>query len=192
MPKTVKQDSPAYQNFVEGQKIVGEHPIFESLLRGASIYSHKETSSFSGERFAYVCKNGDINCFIQHRVEPVVWARILAHCLLHLGMNHFVEKEHPQLWNIACDLVVEKFLSDLKFGSPCTDFILPPGINNEERLYCRLVDQGIYAVLGTEYESFGTAGVNELDMREISKIVPPWQKKDWPKLFARGLHDGVH
>jgi len=114
---------------------------------------------------------------------------VLAHCLLHLGMEHFKEKENPILWNMACDCVVEKFLTDLKFGIALHDDSLPAGINDEERLYNRLLespDKG-------EYTGFGTAGASSPDMlfQEKTRYRYYGKPPQWAKLFATGLSAAV-
>jgi predicted metal-dependent peptidase len=173
------------------------HPVFAPLLRAASI-CHDENRYRSypePERgLVHVTANGNLYCHSTRRAEPAAWARAVAHCLLHLGMGHFVEKEQPRLWNLACDLVVEKFLSDLHFATPIADIPLPNGIHDEERLYRRLTEQGVREVTGVDAAIFGAAGENESDMLPSDASRTSRSRSHspaWPRLFAEGLGDAV-
>jgi len=174
------------QKFNAGCQIVDKHPLFYPLRRKAHIRQDKNDEK-PADWFAFVTSDGDIHCNLKRRLEPEQWARVLAHCLLHLGMEHFKEKEHPLLWNMACDCVVEKFLSDLKFGKPVYDSRLPPGSNDEERLYQRLLEDAKVA----EYSGFGTAGGHAPDMRSESQTRYWSNSLQWEKLFAAGLSAAV-
>jgi predicted metal-dependent peptidase len=179
----------AAQNFEAGYEIVSRHPLFYPLYREAYIRrNYNDVSHEDG--FAFVADDGYILCNIKRRAEPEQWARVIAHCLLHLGMEHFKKKERPVDWNTACDCVVEKFLTDLRFGMPVYDCQLPPGISDEEKLYQRLFDTAVRI----EYAGFGTSGKTWTDMRfdydqkhDYFYYKPP----QWPRLFAMGLAAAV-
>ena len=133
-----EQHDIAAQKFYAGCKLVESHPLFYALWQ--DIYVRRDNNNkYPADGLCYATSDGYILCNPKQRAEPEQWARSLAHCLLHLGMEHFKEKEQPFLWNIACDCVVEKFLTDLKFGASVNN-PLPAGINNEERLYSRLLE----------------------------------------------------
>ncbi|MDR2112618.1 MAG: peptidase, partial [Candidatus Accumulibacter sp.] len=184
----------AQENYLAGVRMVAAHPIFAPLLRGATLHHEKQYRAARG--LLYVEADGNLYCHATCRAEPAAWARAIAHGLLHLGMGHFVVQKHPRLWNLACDLVVEKFLSDLRFATPIADIPLPDGINDEERLYRRLIEQGIAEVTGADRALFGTAGENECDML-FAKAVESWRGRlpntppDWPRFFAAGLAQAV-
>ncbi|MDR2112062.1 MAG: M48 family metalloprotease, partial [Candidatus Accumulibacter sp.] len=191
----------AKRNYEAGVKMVEAHPIFVPLLREATLYHGKQYYECRAypepaHGLLYVEASGDLYCHSTRRAEPEAWARAIAHGLLHLGMGHFVVREQPRLWNLACDLVVEKFLSDLRFATPIADTPFPEGINDEERLYRRLIEQGIAGVTGTDKSLFGTAGENECDML-FEKAVKSWRgalpnaPTHWPRLFAAGLAQAV-
>jgi len=56
-----------------------------------------------------------------------VWAYAMAHCLLHLAFGHFDRQNMPnngeglnkRVWNKACDIYIDRFLEDVKLGTPC-------------------------------------------------------------------------
>jgi predicted metal-dependent peptidase len=191
--KAREQNDVALKNFSAGLDLVRQHPIFAALLSHAEIYRHENVcdtpNHYPGEGLTRVSRNGHIYCHPKLRAEPEAWAHALAHCLLHLGMDHFVEKEHPALWNTACDLVVEKFLADLKFAKSGNENPLPSGINEEEKLYRRFAEHG----MGVEYVGFGTADDHTQDM--IFDEIPAWKLQhppNWSAVFAAGLNDAVY
>ena len=186
--KAKEQNDIATQNFNAGYQIVRRHPIFAELLKYTSV-QRRDGIPFPQKGLARVSRCGYIYCHPKTRAEPEVWARAIAHCLLHLGMEHFEEKENPVCWNIACDCVVEKFLFDLKLGKPLTDVKLPSGISSEEKLYQRLCENGIKP----EYSGFGTAGEYVQDMILDEPKTLGWQQrsKSWMAVFAAGLNAAV-
>jgi len=178
----------ATQNFNEGYQLAFEHPIFFHLIRSANI-QRKNNRNYPEQGLCFVTVYGGILCNPRRRADPQQWARALAHCVLHLGMDHFQEKENPVLWNIACDCAVEKFLSDLKFGSPIQDGYLPAGIGDEEKLYQYLLT----AADRERYTGFGTAGDRMADMRFDDKTGYAYStvSSRWLKKFSEGLSNAV-
>ena len=185
--KNKQQHDIASQNFSAGYKIVHNHPLFYPLLDEAYV-RRNENNKYPENGLAFVTSDGDIICNPKFRAEPGEWSRTIAHCLLHLGMEHFQKKEHPLEWNIACDCVVEKFLSDLKFGTVSSERVLPSGISEEERLYNRLYQKGDKK----EYLGFGTGGDFVADMVFSATTRFRYRKPpQWAKLFAAGLSAAV-
>ncbi|MCL2517434.1 MAG: hypothetical protein FWF15_02610 [Oscillospiraceae bacterium] len=183
-----EQNDIATQKFKAGCQMVNSHPLFYALWKEVSV-RRDENNKYPENGLCFTTSDGYILCNPKRRAESEQWARALAHCLLHLGMEHFKEKEQPILWNMACDCVVEKFLTDLKFGASLHDDFFPAGINDEERLYHRLTespDKG-------EYAGFGTAGVSVPDMLFEEKTRYRYYGKppQWTKLFATGLSAAV-
>ena len=183
-----EQSDIATQNFKAGLQMVRDHPLFCPLENTASVRRDEKTE-YPEDGLASVTKDGSILCHPKRRAEPEQWARAIAHCLLHLGMGHFQEKEQPVLWNMACDCVVEKFLGDLKFGMALSDIPIPLGINGEDRLYQRLLESP--GKVG--YSGFGTAGEKTRDMifEDSGRYHYYGKSPQWPKLFAAGLSAAV-
>ena len=182
-----KKHDISNQNFQAGCKIVSEHPIFVYLYDKANIVK-QEHSNVPQDGLAIVMQTGEIHAHPTRRAEPAIWARGIAHCLLHLALGHFVEKENPFFWNVACDCAIEKFLSDLKFGKSLNDGFLPSGINDENRLYTRFLENG----LGKEYVGFGTSTEKSRDMFFVDKNPSHSRyygrnKMNWSAAFAEGL-----
>lgn len=106
-------------NWEKGDEIIFEHPIFGML---SSDYE-KITDKHAGTGwYASVKSDGTILCNLNVLLEPKEWAYVIARCMLHLAFGHFdAEKigncSNPALWNMACDMYIEKFLGNLKFGT---------------------------------------------------------------------------
>jgi predicted metal-dependent peptidase len=204
--KKIKQqreiENIAAMNFSAGCVIIKRHPLFGPLYHNAWIY-HGDAASFSDDGFARVYQNGEIIYNSRKRVEPEVWVRVLAHCLLHLGFDHFAPEkfigtgnlQNRQLsiyWNCACDLVVERFLSEIQVGARLSGaLIFPPGITDERRLFSRFMENGI----DPAYAGFGTAGHKTNDM--IFSAASSYDSyrnrnsRSWTALFAKGLVQSV-
>ncbi len=182
--KAKEQNDIALQKFNEGCKLVEEHPIFAQLIEYTNIVRRAEIP-YHQTGLAYVNKLGIIYCNPKIRATPEEWAHAIAHCLLHLGMQHFKQMEFQNHWNIACDCIVEKFLADLKFRKLQNH--LPNGINDEQKLYERLVNGGIKP----EFCGFGTAGENLLDMDFEDDYWHSSRKINWSALLAAGLNNAV-
>lgn len=178
----------ATQNFNKGYSFVNNHPLFYPMMHEATV-CRDESNNYPENGLTFVTKDGYIMCNPKRRAEPEQWARALAHCLLHLGMEHFQVKEQSVIWNIACDCVVEKFLDDLKFGTPFYSASLPVGIHDEDRLYRLLLE----ASERDEYFGFGTAGDKVPDMifDNSSRYHRYGNPPSWSKLFAAGLSVAV-
>jgi predicted metal-dependent peptidase len=136
-----------------------------------------------------VDNNGTIYWNSKLRASPGEWARALAHCILHLAMEHFQKKPYPLEWNLACDCVVEKFLTDLKFGNMYASSQLPSGIRNEEALYERLINASEKEK--AQYAGFGTAGMSAPDLRFTEVKYHYGGPTDWQKIFSEGLLSAV-
>ena len=201
------------RNFNQGLDILKKHPIFDSLLSHATLGNSKH--GFGG--YAKVYRNGHILYSTSLYAKPKEWARVIAHCLLHLGMGHFDLKrfnvqhldpattrtdKHAALlvWNRACDLVTERFLVDINFGSRPPDPhnpkyvpFLPDGVNDELRVYERLLQEGDAASFG-----FGTMSMNTPDMifadeTSLASRFFSWGQspQSWTGIFAAGLARAV-
>ncbi|MCL2285232.1 MAG: peptidase [Firmicutes bacterium] len=193
MPKTRSKQKEATdiatKNFDAGYNIVSSNPIFSPLLKKASVVRGKN-SIYRKDGLTLVTNEGTIFCNPTCRAEPWEWARAIAHSLLHLALGHFQKKERPTDWNIACDYVVEKFLSDFNFGRPIYQSTTPVGFSDEEKLYRHLSEIRDKS----QFVGYGTSGVDVPDMlfgyneRHYNK----WNKPpEWSKIFAIGLSDAV-
>lgn len=179
----------AYENYVKGYEIIQQHPIFSPFLHHVrDIRSKGNLCPENG--WAVITRNGYLHVHPTRRGEPMEWAYVIAHCLLHLGLGHFQEKSDPIKWNIACDCYIARFLYDMKLGKPPVEMqnSIDFHVASEEKLYANFVENGVPPSM----TGFGTAGANCGDM-----IMAPeknnWfvHKIDWVACFARGLSMAV-
>src|SRR6476646_10646216 len=58
-----------------------------------------------------------------HPLSEDEWVYVLAHLLLHLGLNHAARREErdPLIWNTACDCAADRLLKFLRIGRPYRD-----------------------------------------------------------------------
>ncbi|GHU66293.1 hypothetical protein AGMMS49983_15640 [Clostridia bacterium] len=125
MPKknTIIHLSEAEENFLTGRVMVEAHPMFSGLLAHANVIAGKSTGVTPPKGLAIVLVDGSIVCDVKKRAEPDVWARVLAHCLLHLGFGHFdILKRQGENEKLIEELndEVENFLNSICFGTPLT------------------------------------------------------------------------
>lgn len=179
----------AYENYTKGYNIIDSHPMFAPLLNHVHVV-RTEGNLCPEKGWAVITRNGYLHVNATRRGDPLEWAYVIAHCLLHLGLGHFKEKSDNIKWNTACDCFIAKFLSDMKLGRPHSemqykiDFTAP----SEEQLYNIFVEKGIPPTL----TCFGTAGENCADMI-MADLNRTWygHKIDWEECFAKGLSMAV-
>ncbi|GHU49675.1 hypothetical protein FACS1894200_08550 [Spirochaetia bacterium] len=193
MKKHTDKTDTATQSFQSALACLKNHPIFAPFLENVHVLRHEQTH-YPQAGYAFAAQTGRVYCHPKIRLSSDEWVHVIAHCFLHFGMGHFVEKPQPKLWNIATDLAVEQFLADLKLGRlPQVTQALPAGASNEIRLYERLVQNG----LPDAYVGFGTAGdyVPDMVFDEDKHIHLRWRKpmkiEDWQRVFALGLSEAV-
>lgn len=78
------------KNIALGEAMVKAHPLFESLFNSVSLHYQ----DMPAESWAYVTSSGVIYVNDARKGQPKEWAYVIAHCLLHLGLNHKQSKEH--------------------------------------------------------------------------------------------------
>lgn len=177
----------ATKHFQEGYHLIENHPMFSPLVSHASI-NRQEGNLCPDEGFAVVTKGGTIHVHPKKRATPEEWLYILAHCLLHLGFEHFKEKDNPPLWNMTCDVFVAKFLYDMKLGKipggyqPPTDFTS----RDEEALYRQLVEND-----DIRYTGWSVAGSKQSDMIFQDDGFRWYGKINWGDLLGRGIVQAV-
>lgn len=182
----------ATKNFNAGCELVCNNPIFDSLAHHV-LLTRTQNSTYRKDGLTLVTNEGVIFCNPVIRAEPWEWARAIAHCMLHLAMGHFQKKERPVDWNIACDFIAEKFLSDFSFGKPLYQSATPTGFTDEEKLYILLGETNDRS----QFTGYGTAGVDVPDMLFGYKNrfgAYHYKQKDppeWSKIFAHGLARAV-
>ena len=118
--------------------------MFAPLLHHAYLIRH-QGNLCPEKAWAIVTNNGDLHCHPTRRGEPEEWTYVVAHCLLHLGFEHFQEKLKPKIWNASCDRTIYKFLADLKLGKAPEEYLIASSdiARDEESWYRQLSEKGI-------------------------------------------------
>ncbi len=121
-------------------------------------------------------------------LSPRQWAFAIAHCILHNCFGHYdlekvpgfteinyeghkVKKArfNPKLWNIACDIYVDKFLSDIKLGEPIGDSPvgkIPQGVMKDElSIYEYLIQEDF----NEDDHIYGVGAPDVMDMTGLDK-----------------------
>lgn len=155
------------ENLSAGESIVRHHSLFQRCYLPTMVHDGKNMGK---QAFALVSSKGVLQLNEHCYLFPKQWAYVIAHNLLHLAFGHF-DKENmpahdnynPLLWNMACDIYVDKFLEDIKFGQSIhesTDTIIPVGLNNEIQIYEYLKEKEYNG----ENNNFGTGVPSLPDM----------------------------
>lgn len=185
-----KNTDPATKNFLAAELSISKHPMFSPIMKAARIV-RSESSYYPKHGYACVSCDGTIYIHPKKQADTEAWIYVLAHCLLHLAFGHFQQNPRQDIWNLACDIVVAKFLDEFKLGKPIHDvsFIfseLPA--SNEESLFDYFIDHGI----DKRFVHFGTGNPNEIDMIfEKTRYYLAVTNNDWRKRFALGLRNAV-
>jgi predicted metal-dependent peptidase len=154
-------------NFQTGKALVYNNPLFSGLFSHVLISHDSDSSYIPSAGLAVVTDDGNIYCDAKKRAEPEVWARVIAHCLLHLAFGHFDEfkKEGMHAWRQQkFDDEVEDFLNSISFGKPAG------------------------------YIGRGTAGNSMPDMLmvEHDSFYHLFGRSDWSAIFAGGISSSLH
>jgi predicted metal-dependent peptidase len=176
---------PAAKAFAGGIAFLRQHPLFAPLLGRVHVVREKKNLCPT-QGWAVVLETGVIHAHPTRRGEPEEWAYVLAHCLLHLGFGHFQIGEKSLDWNAACDVVVARFLEDLRFGRCPVEMscaLHDVRADDEDRLFRRFREHTLPdALRGT-----GTAGEHHGDMYWSPQAFDPKRSTTWTRIFAEGL-----
>ncbi len=204
--KTETKISPNEQQLLDGLALVRQHPLFGRLSISEQIVQKNRL----GKNIpAKVSSSGSIYLNKDCDRTPKEWAYIIAHCMLHLSFGHFdadrmpgywqkisekqqqwVNRYEPDLWNMACDIFIAKFLADIKFGSTDIDLILLNefgSATSEQKIYDLLTERHISA----ESNRFGTAGEFPDMIGTEKPLIYRYGKNHYMTQFAYALADSV-
>jgi predicted metal-dependent peptidase len=188
VPKRARPEQkhdPATKAFLAGVALVNEHPLFAPLLRRVHVVREKRNYCPAGG-WAVVIESGAIHAHPTRRGEPEEWAYVIAHGLLHLAFGHFRIGEKSLDWNAACDVVVARFLADLKFGRCPAEMqcdLSDLRADDEDRLFRRFREN----TLPEGLRGLGTGGERSGDMFWASQGISERHQEDWTRAFAAGL-----
>ena len=182
----------ATKNFNAAYKVVKEHPLFAPLINSCYVVrSDNFYLSYPENGYAVVTESGTIVVHPKRKADVGQWQYVLAHCLLHLGFEHFQNKGQPALWNIACDLYIAKFLDDFKFGTipGNVSYILNDlPASSEEKLYEYFLIHGVEERFQQFYT--GNPGMRDMDFSGAGSNFSG-QGLSWTALLGIGLRAAV-
>lgn len=176
---------PATKAYVAGTRMVYGHPLFEPLAHRTHFVRQKNNYC-PADGWAVVLENGLVHVHPTRRGEPEEWAYVLGHCLLHLAFGHFRVGEKTLDWNAACDVVIARFLGDLKFGRCPLDMLCDlrdVRADDEEKLYRRFRE----GTISEELRALGTGGRASGDMFWTPEPMDKRAHDAWSRAFAAGL-----
>ncbi|MBR1824342.1 MAG: hypothetical protein IJ779_08940 [Ruminococcus sp.] len=194
------------QQLLDGMEIVNAHPLFGKL----SIYKRILPKGQMGRNVpAQVSSSGYVYLNKDCDRTPKEWAYLIAHCMLHLAFGHFdaermpgywqqvsdkkqvwVNDYVPDLWNMACDIFVTRFLADVKFGSTDINASLLNtygSCTSELKIYEQLVERHA----DPKTNPFGTAGEFPDMIGTESPLTYSCGQNSYMTDFAYALADSV-
>lgn len=172
------------ENLQAGMGLISHHPLFS----GCGVRICPVTKSDIGNgTMCIVHSDGTLQANEDYPLSPKQWSYVLAHNILHLAFGHFDADKmpgytisladgtrerkvacDPQLWNMACDIYITKFLADIKFGQTIHDAplnILSGNPGDEQKIYEYLLEHKLNAT----QNHYGTATIGAPDMRGLDK-----------------------
>jgi predicted metal-dependent peptidase len=157
----------ALASFDAGVGMVRAHPLFGRLMEGVAVirapHSKAQRNYCPENGWAVVINTGEIHVHPRRRCPPEEWAHVLAHCLLHLGLDHFKVRARPAEWNAAACACVARLLGGIKLGRAPIEMEAARGdlpARAEESFYEELCQAGI----PDELASLGTGGLGVPDL----------------------------
>lgn len=178
MITTIRNDHP----FDQARAVLRDHPFFGPLAHHMRV-NRQPGNRCPPDGWAVVTGAGHIYANSQRTGMVEEWTSVLAHLLLHLGLDHVCVRPDPPAWNAACDVIVWRLLG--RMGLPllanvnlCSDW---DGLD-EETLYRTFNVDGIpvgmfYGVAGTSADMFPESGSVDTT--------------NWPYWLSKGLRQAV-
>ncbi|MBF0120757.1 MAG: peptidase [Desulfobacterales bacterium] len=190
MSKSISKLKSALE-FNKGVELIKDNRMFKPLFRHINIIRDDKKNLCPKEGYAVVNRNGTIYAHPTRIATPDEWFYILIHCALHLGFGHFQEKHPWELWNIACDCFISRFLKSLKIGKVPNelDSNIEFMASSEDALFRKFQNQGV----SPELVGYGTAGDRHCDMiwEPLEKIFYLKNPIDWEVIFGEGISYAV-
>ncbi len=196
--------TPQEEKLLAGMQIFTDHPLFHILSCSKRYLKNNELGKDCAVK---ITSDSILLLNRQFDQSPEEWAFCIAHAVMHMAFRHFDADYMPgyrdadgkwvvscnlSLWNMACDLYIDRFLCELKFGKPHVSAALlekyPQG-DNELALYQALANSG----WNPAENCLGTAAVGSLDMVGLEQplVYNKYRKNYLAANFAEGLSYAV-
>ena len=170
------------ENLLSGISMISLHPLFGECSPRICTVSKNEIGT---NTMCIVHSDGTIKANLDYPLSPKQWCYVLAHNILHLAFGHFDADKMPGyfitlsdgtkekkvecdnlIWNMACDIYITKFLSDIKYGQAINDspiHTLFGNLGDEIKIYQYLMDNHI----SPNQNHYGTAAIGVPDMKGL-------------------------
>ncbi|MBO4510037.1 MAG: hypothetical protein J5718_01675 [Lachnospiraceae bacterium] len=183
-----EREDPNLVQLKKGIDLVYANDVFSHLAADNLVMAGKGEM---GKKTA-ACSGADGTILVNKQISlaPKQWAFAIAHCILHNCFGHydldkvpgFMEEDasgkkikkacfNRKLWNIACDIYVDRFLHDIRFGEPVNQSpveTIPFGIMEDEyKIYDYLVREH----WDENNHVFGVGGIDSMDMIGLEKPI---------------------
>lgn len=187
-----KKLSEEEQELLKGLQMASANPILKSLRNRMAPLPD---SRYSKDTIAVTESSGIIYLNQKVWLKAAQWMYVITHCSFHHVFGHFdldkvpgyyteekngkrekVAEFQQDIWNLACDIYITKFLSEFKLGEPLGNDLLdwlPRNVVTEEQIYQYLLDMKSETI----EQNYGTAGKRCMDMIGLET---PNKYKYWP------------
>ena len=183
-----EREDPNLVQLRKGIDLVYENEVFSHF----AAYYLKTTGKGEIGKKTPACSKADGTILVNKQISlaPKQWAFAIAHCILHNCFGHYdldkvpgymvedasgkkIKKAsfNPKLWNIACDIYVDRFLHDIKFGEPLNQSpvgTIPFSIMEDEyKIYDYLVREH----WDENDNAYGVGNIDSMDMIGLDKPI---------------------
>ncbi|MEV4317163.1 hypothetical protein [Actinocrispum sp. NPDC049592] len=162
-----------------GWDVVSENLALNPLARTAFI--HWGNSLHEADGWAVVDQHGCVTVNPERDGEPIEWAWVFAHLLLHLGLGHLDDREViDPAYATACCVAVHRFAEAVRIGR--APFLVPALPGGEEQ---SLAERWRLTGIPADLADIGSAQMCIRLAPEEEACQP--LSESWTSRFARGL-----
>jgi len=190
-----EREDPNLVQLQKGINIVCDNDVFNHLVS----YNLEIVGKGEIGKKTPACSKADGTILVNKQVSltPKQWAFAIAHCILHNCFGHYDLDKVPgymdtdasgnkvkkasfnqKLWNIACDIYVDRFLHDIKLGDPLNQSPvgnIPFNIMEDE---LKIYDYLLREHWDENNNTYGVGALDSMDMIGLDKPIV-YTKNRW-------------
>lgn len=122
---------------------ITNYPLLGAVAAGFTLVADEELARRLEVPVAAVCPAlGEIYINPLSRLDEEEWQFVLAHEFLHAALRHDVRREwrDPELWNVACDFLINGWLLEMNIGNMPEGALYDPELKglSAEAIYDRI------------------------------------------------------
>ncbi|MBR2187457.1 MAG: hypothetical protein IJ857_08980 [Lachnospiraceae bacterium] len=193
--KKEKKLDPNEVQIRKGLELIREHGFLSHVSYMAPQITGKNELGRKTAAISY--SDGRVQLNKNLFLSPKQWAFAIAHCMLHNCFGHYDLEKVPgiieedengkktkkpyfnkRIWNIACDIYIDKFLEDINFGEPLnkapTGFFPSSILDDEIKIYDYLIREN----WNENDHSFGVGSDDGMDMSGLENPLK-YEKDRW-------------